>query len=796
MLWRARTFSQTGLSRRFSLVISFFTSLLGVLAPSVDPCSPCSYLCDGCALIREANATLCSRVGCSPHSCACDVVSRGNLANGTVRHNARLKARGGHSSWPPGVPRQDGASEDSADSRTPQQLHRIVGHDATASSWSNAHTLLLLVARPQETPRRHERALASSARHSSRAAALRTTHTHASPALMRRSPSRSISRTGSPMRTASSSPVRSSSRTTDWTVDGSRVRPPAPSAPLQASLRARHTDRHDLGLRRRMQTLPGVGGSVTYEYRASPSKLSTPMRAVVSGGVMERALVLDNDPDQAGRRALTKASWHGSSSVHTPGKYRIDVQALARQAALPVAGAGTPPSPGPRTASSGSDSSSAVSRLQSKEQSSSTARALLSDGMSAREHSQNAAAADSELSEALGDGVEQSEERAIRLVGAELSEARGGVIPGYQLERYQQIQSREMDHESAYKATDARLQAQLNSPEKTVSAAAMSMSGARITAGLRAGSPGRGGLSTRPSGMSPGRRSPMRTFSSPGRGVGGDSVTRRLSMSPGRTGAGGGSGVGGSGLHPSLSTPRRPGTTLSDRGKLEVPPTRLASTSATVAESLSAGVAATYIGVGQMSPENPRGSTATLPPRDKSSASVSSSLWTDGISGQLEGGAAAASAALSPGRRVTPFVMAASPPARTLNLSSSGSGSGRRSPGRAGGRLLGSSPVVALGTRGISTAMNSGGFKSPPRSRSSSGAAQHSAAKKISGAAVRGPAGTAAASMAGLIGTSSSAVQVDAKLTDMAAKEHERAAMEADMRFKEAIKGLDEESAT
>lgn len=142
----------------------------------------------------------------------------------------------------------------------------------------------------------------------------------------RSSPSRSPSRSTytPPARRISSSPVRTSSRTTDWTEDGSRVR-------LALSWSASGVRSHPR-LAWRSQSVAGIG-KLEFESRASPTKLSTPSRAVVSGGVMERALVLDSSPDEASRRSLTNVSWHGASRNS---KYHIDVEALARQAASAV----------------------------------------------------------------------------------------------------------------------------------------------------------------------------------------------------------------------------------------------------------------------------------------------------------------------------------------------------------------------------------------------------------------------------------------------------------------------------
>jgi hypothetical protein len=439
---------------------------------------------------------------------------------------------------------------------------------------------------------------------------------------------------------------------------------------------------------------------------------------------MERALVLDNDAGEASRRSLTKFSWHGASKTS---KYRIDVEALARQAAPPK----TRPSPAPLPAELG------------KEQSSSTARAVEANRIQEQEHSQRAATVGADLAEALGVEFEQAQELVAKMVGPEVSEIRGGLIPGYQLERYQQIQMREVEHESEYRATDTKLQAQLHSPDRPtvahlVTAPSDSVVVRRHHSALRVGSPARTGSSSSiplrwPGGTSPSRTrtKPPRTYSSPGRSSPGrsspgrdsisgrvdDQLARRLDIS---------AGLSGPSLftHGSLSTPRRPGTTVSGTGQLNLP----TSFAATGAESMPA-------------------LSSALPPRDKSSSSIRSTLRSDGITGQLE--RQDLGVGMSPTRRRSAVRLFASSPPRSTSSLSPGRSARRREP---------------------SLASRTNGFSPPVRSRSSAGAAEYPSSPKGRGGAT---------------------LEVDPALTNMAANEHERAAMDADLRFKEALQNLE-----
>lgn len=504
----------------------------------------------------------------------------------------------------------------------------------------------------------------------------------------------------------------------------------------------------------RSQSVAGIG-KLEFESRASPTKLSTPSRAVVSGGVMERALVLDSSPDEASRRSLTNVSWHGASRNS---KYHIDVEALARQAASAVPSDKTRPSPAPLPAAMG------------KEQSSSTARAVAANSIQEQEHSQRAAAAGADLAEALGDEFVQARELGVTVVGPEVSQIRGGLIPGYQLERYQQIQMREKQHELVYEATDTMLRAHLHSPDQTPAGHLVTASSSSAP---RVGSPGRTGSSSIPGGIrwpggmspsrtrttpprtyssagrsSPGRSSPGR--SSPGRSVSGnygggdDQLARRLDMSAGPSGPS-------SFAHGSLSTPRRPGTTLSATGRLNP----MLSSAATVAESMPAATASAYGGAVEQ-PQPRRSMIAALPPRDKSSSSVRSTLWTGGISGELERHELGTGVSPTRTRQLAVRLVASSPPRSTSSLS----------PGRSA-RLRESSKLAGRPS----------GFSSPVRSRSSAAAARiPSSPKGRSGAFDE---------------TASFALEVDPTLTNMAASEHDRAAMDADLRFREALQNLE-----
>ena len=618
----------------------------------------------------------------------------------------------------------------------------------------------------QHSPGRHERALANSARHASRAAALRAS---ASPVRSRlgmpASPSRSPSRTSHapPSRRTSSSPVQRSFRTTLWTEDASGVR--SPSRDVHASGVRSH-------LRRpwHSQSNSGFGTSLEFEFRPSPNKLSMPSRAVVSGGVMERALALDSSPD-------TTLSTRGES---TRSKYRIDVEALARQAALPVPAVTTVSSPDPRPADS-------TEASRPKDQSGSTARAVLANRITEQEHCQKAAAAEAELAASLGVELERAQELAVNAVGQEVSQLRGDLIPGYQLESYQRIHRREVEHQSSYQATDKKLQAQLYSHDQSNDAHFTGV--AAFSSALRVGSPGRTGLSSNPAFQwtgetslsrtrstpphmysSPGRSSPGR--SSPGRssparssvssyyGGGSVEVARRLPMTPGSS-----PGISGpsSFTHGSLSSPRRPGTTMSNTGRLTpLSSLRHTSSAATFAESMSAVTALSYGAVGQ--PEQARSNIASLPPRETSSASIGSTPWADGISGQLERPDWREAGRSPTRRRATVHLVASSPPRSRSSIGS---------PGRSDRRLEAS--LTYAGVRRAS--------KSPARSLSSAGAAQFPSSPSARSA-------NNGATLRAFESPSSHALDVDPKLTNMAANAHDRAAMDADIRFKEAIKSL------
>jgi hypothetical protein len=385
--------------------------------------------------------------------------------------------------------------------------------------------------------------------HASRAAALRAS---ASPVRSRlgmpASPSRSPSRTSHapPSRRTSSSPVQRSFRTTDWTEDASGVRSPS---------RDVHTSGVRSHLRRvwRSQSASGFGTSLEFEFRPSPNKLSMPTRAVVSGGVMERALALDTSPD-------TTLSTHGVS----PGsKYRVDVEALARQAASPV----------PVTTVSNSDPRPADNTELSrpKYQSGSTARAVAANRIKEQEHCQKAATAEAELAASLGVELERAQELAANAVGPEVSQLRGDLIPGYQLESYQRIHRREVEHQSAYQTTDIKLQTQLYSHGQPNDARFTGF--AALSSALRVGSPGRTGLSSSPAfqwtgGTSPSRTrsTPPRTYISPGRSSPGRSSPGRSSpgrSSPGRSSPGRSSVSGyysGGGVEVARRLPMTPGS--------------------------------------------------------------------------------------------------------------------------------------------------------------------------------------------------------------------------------------------
>ena len=265
---------------------------------------------------------------------------------------------------------------------------------------------------PASPPDRHARALATSARWE----ATRGQFRQAAPSPVARTPSAAPRRgaaSRSPTRTASRSPTRSTARAVRAVeLDGT----PSPTR-----------------------------SGATYSWKDPAGTLSTPTRAVVEGGVVERVLgeASPPPPSGAGAPALPQRD---APRARTPKRYHVNVSELAAQRTPEEQGghgaeAAHSPSVALRLEKHEAAALAGRSPAPSQGQQGSTARALLAGGMRASEHAAHAAASDRALQASLHASEGEGGERE-QVLGATEVEIWGGHVPAYRLQKYEQIDTR------------------------------------------------------------------------------------------------------------------------------------------------------------------------------------------------------------------------------------------------------------------------------------------------------------------------------------------------------------------